>query len=104
MNRSEMVDPHKIGTVMWALTEDRYMVPIELHDKITVSDKDSLDRVYSQLMAFRKVEPALQVIAKRDWVSMAIIKPYLINSIGTRTGARALKVDGSWDEFWSAVN
>lgn len=80
------------------------MVPLDLQTRLTNSDKETIDRVYHQLMAYRKVRPALELVAQADWVDMGIIKPYLMASMEGRSESRKLMVDESWNEFWSSIN
>lgn len=99
-----MVDPHKIGQVMWARDGHGEMVPLDLHGRISESDAKIVGQVFNSLMTFRKVTPALSLILNAEWTDFKPIRPYLILSMEGRSEARSMKTDGSWEEFWSAMN
>lgn len=97
---SNMVDPHKIGAVLWA--RDRgLMVPLDLHGRIQESDARAVDHVFYRLQTFRKVVPALEVVQKTLWIDKKLVWPYLRLSMEGRSEARSLKMSGDWDEFWN---
>lgn len=100
---SNMRDPHKFGSVMWARTNKRYMVPLDLHGRLSESDEMSLDIVFIRLRTFRKVIPALEAIRSRMWLRLDLIKPYLISTMEGRSEARSMMADGSWEYFWSSL-
>lgn len=99
-----MIDPHKIGSVMWARSPNDLQVPLDLHGRISLDDETNLNSVFDVLMSTRKVVPALELIRERTWVNMGIIRPYLILSMEGRSEARQMKAENLWDDFWSFYN
>lgn len=99
-----MVNPRKVGQVMWARDDHGEMVPLDLHSRISESDAKILNRIFNALTTFRKVTPALSLIVNAEWTDFKTIRPYLILSMEGRSEARSMKTDGSWEEFWSAMN
>lgn len=100
---SNMIDPHKIGQVMWAQDKNGHMVPLDLHGRITESDAWALSKIFRNLREFRKVIPALEEVRSTLWCGPKLVKPYLIMSMEGRSEARNMMADGSWDEFWSSI-
>jgi hypothetical protein len=101
---SHMVDPAKMGRVMWARTPSGEMAPLDLHGQISVQDLRNLNRIYDRLRMYRKVSPALEAIRNAQWDSVPIIKPYLLASTENRSEAREMKAIGEWEPFWNSIN
>ena len=100
---SRAVEPHKLGNVMWTRTALGCMVPYDLHYRIPVEDERALDKIYFRLKTFRKVTPALEVVKAHMWSEIKIIKPYLIETMKSRSEARSMMIIGDWDWFWSSL-
>jgi hypothetical protein len=101
---SNMVDPHKVGKVMWARTAYGSMAPLDLHGTLSVNDMDGLNKVFEALRLYRKVGPAIKVLRDHRWDNMIAIKPYLLATMGERAEARELKRTDDWDTLWFAIN
>lgn len=101
---SDMIDPHKLGQVMWSRNEHGTMGPHDLGGTLSARDARNLNRIFEALMAFRKVRPALLEIKVSTWDNLPAIKPYLIASTEGRAEAREMKAADDWDAFWSVVN
>lgn len=101
---SEMVDPHKIGRVMWARDPYGRMIPLDLHGRITESDAVAIDKIFHRLKTFRKVVPALEIVRSTLWCGFKIVKPYIVLSMEGRSEARHMISDGSWEEFWNSID
>jgi hypothetical protein len=99
-----MIDPHKIGSVMWARARNNCMAPLDLHSSVTDQDLYNLQAVFEQLSMYRKVSPAIMVIRDRTWYRMDLCKPYLIASMEGRSESRILKANDDWDAIWSVIN
>jgi hypothetical protein len=99
-----MIDPHRIGRVMWAQTVNGYQVPLDLHNKVTLSDEQGLDRVLKNLLATRKVRGALDIVYDYTWDQMEILKPYLMESMVIRAEARDMIANGDWEKFWNTAD
>lgn len=97
---SNMVDPHKIGKVLWAMDRG-LLVPLDLHGRIQESDAVVIDRIYHHLRDYRKIIPVLELIQQTTWIDKKTIWPYLRWSMEGRSDARELKRIGEWGEFWN---
>ena len=100
---SNMVDPHKIGKVMWSRTAYGSMAPLDLHGSLSVHDMDGLNKVFEAMRLYRKITPALMSVRSWQWDNMKEIKPYLLATMEDRAEARELKRTDDWDAFWSVV-
>ena len=101
---SDMVNPHKIGQVMWARDRFENMVPLDLHERVAESDSKALNKIFYTLSEFRKVAPALEIVRSTLWCGFSIVKPYLIMSMEGRSEARYMISNGSWEEFWHSID
>lgn len=100
----EMVDPIKLGRVLWARAPSGEMVPFDLVGHLSDNDLRNLNHVHERLRTYRKIEPILEVVVKHNWDGMERIKPYLMATLEGRSGARAMKMSDDWDAFWSVIN
>lgn len=101
---SDMVNPHKIGQVMWARDQFDNMAPLDLHGRITQTDSEALNKIFYALQGFRKVVPALEIVRSTLWCGFKIVKPYIVLSMEGRSEARHMISDGSWEEFWNSID
>lgn len=100
---SHMWDPHKLGNVMWARIASGEMVPLDLHNRVSMEDAQTLNAVFGRLKAFRKIRPALEVLKRQPLQDSVTIKPYLIQTMVVRAEARELIASGDWDAIWSIL-
>ncbi|AAX84914.1 hypothetical protein [Xanthomonas phage Xp15] len=98
---SSMVDPHKLGKVMWSRSMEGDMAPLDLHNQLEREDLMALNHVYEMLRAYRKIRPALQIVVRRKWSRMDLIKPYLIATMEGRSEAREMIASDDWHQFWA---
>lgn len=98
---SAMLNPHKIGRVMWSQTSRGHQVPLELHNMLPEEDEEALDRILKILLATKQVRGALDVVYAHGWHRMDLIKPWLMASMETRGQARMMQASGEWAEFWN---
>jgi hypothetical protein len=96
-----MINPHKIGRVLWAESPRGYLVPLDLHNRLIEDDEKALDKLCKLLLMTRKLHSALDLIRTFEWADMEAIKPWLIASIESRTDARSMQANGEWAEFWN---
>lgn len=101
---STMVDPHKIGNVMWSLDMSHRMAPLDLHGQLTNEDLESMHRLFKILMSTRKISWAIEFLVKVQWSNKSIILPYLEASLRSRSGARDMISRDEWWQFWNALN
>lgn len=95
-----MVDPHKIGRILWSRTKHGYLVPVDLHNKIHIEDEHVCDKICTLLLQTRQVRAALNAVYDHDWIGFRPIKPYLRMSMDGRMEARSMIASGEWDQFW----
>lgn len=100
---SMMIDPHKVGRVMWAMTHHGMMAPFDLHGTLSMNDLENLHVIFKRLMAFRKVNPALEYIRGARWDNMPAIMPYLVASVEGRSESRAMMSLDEWEPFWHSL-
>lgn len=93
----------RLGNVMWDMTEWHTMCPAELIGKLSLEDYNALNKVYEALTMYRRMPPVLSVIVKAKWDRMDLIKPYLIDTLLPRSGARQMIASGDWESFWSVL-
>lgn len=98
---ASLINPHKIGRVMWSQSPKGFQVPLDLHNQLSEDDEEALDRVLKILLATRQVRGAMDLVYAHGWDRMDLIKPWLMASMETRAQARAMQASGEWREFWN---
>ncbi len=99
-----MIDPKKLGRVMWSRNEHGTMSPHDLNGTLSERDAENLSKVFESLLAYRKIGPAVHTIRSRRWDNMVAIKPYLMDTMIPRSEARDLIRSGDWDPLWSSID
>lgn len=97
-------DPHKIGRVLWARDSNGLQAPLDLHNRVPVSDLYALNRIFHRLIEFRKLTPALEVVRDQEWCQWTLVKPYIIASVEGRSEARTMMMEGTWESFWQSID
>ncbi len=95
-----VIEPRRMGRVLWAKDSSGRLLPVDLLNKLPDSDADLVAAFGLTLIMRRGVSEVLSVHANDSYEFPRLIAPYLAASMDHRSEAKIWMADGRWAKFW----